>query len=106
MRPSPRAGEALFVDEAGQKGPVVDLRSGEVHEASRFLAVLGAAHSPLAEAPWSPSLPAWLGSQGRAFAARGGVPQVRVPANLKAAVSRSHRSEPERNRTYAALAQP
>jgi transposase len=105
MRQSHRAGETLFVDYAGQKVPVVEPRSGEVHEASIFIAVLGASNYTFAEATWSQSLPDWIGSHVRAFAALGGVPQVLVPDNLKAAVSRSHRYEPELNRTYEALAQ-
>ena len=105
MRQSHRAGEMLFVDYAGQKVPVVDPRSGEVHEASIFIAVLGASNSTFAEATWSQSLPDWIGSHVRAFEALGGVPQVLVPDNLKAAVSRSHRYEPALNRTYEALAQ-
>jgi transposase len=105
MRQSHRAGETLFVDYAGQKVPVIDPRSGEVHEASIFIAVLGASNYTFAEATWSQSLPDWIGSHVRAFAALGGVPQVLVPDNLKAAVSRSHRYEPELNRTYEALAQ-
>jgi len=32
-------------------------------------------------------------------------PEIVVPDNLKAAVTRAHRYEPEINRTYAALAQ-
>ena len=40
----------------------------------------------------------------RAFAALGGVPEIVVPDNLKAAVTRAHRYEPELNRTYADLA--
>ena len=39
------------------------------------------------------------------FTAFGGVPEIVVPDNLKAAVIRAHRYEPEINRTYAALAQ-
>ena len=105
MRQSHRAGETLFVDYAGQKVPVVDPRSGEVHDASIFIAVLGASNYTFAEATWSQSLPDWIGSHVRAFEALGGVPQVLVPDNLKAAVSRSHRYEPELNRTYEALAQ-
>ncbi len=40
----------------------------------------------------------------RTFAALGGVPEIVVPDNLKAAVTRAHRYEPELNRTYADLA--
>ena len=41
----------------------------------------------------------------RAFEALGGVPQVLVPDNLKAAVGRPHRYEPELNLTYVDMAQ-
>ena len=74
-------------------------------EAAIFIAVLGASNYTFAEATWSQSLPDWIGSHVRAFAALGGVPQVVVPDNLKAAVSRAHRYEPTLTRTYAELAQ-
>lgn len=105
MRQSHRAGETLFVDYAGQTMPVVNALTGEVHDAVIFIAVLGASNSTFAEATWSQSLPDWIGSHVRAFAALGGVPQLLVPDNLKAAVTRGHRYEPELNRTYADLAQ-
>jgi transposase len=105
MRQSHRAGERLFVDYAGQTMPVVNARTGEVHDAVIFIAVLGASNYTFAEATWSQSLPDWIGSHVRAFAALGGVPQILVPDNLKAAVTRGHRYEPELNRTYADLAQ-
>jgi transposase len=105
MRQSHRAGETLFVDYAGQTMPVVNALTGEVRAAAIFIAVLGASNSTFAEATWSPSLPDGSGSHVRAFAALGGVPEVVVPDNLKAAVSRAHRSEPTLNRTSADLAQ-
>ena len=105
MRQNHRAGETLFVDYAGQTMPVVNALTGEVREAAIFIAVLGASNYTFAEATWSQSLPDWIGSHVRAFAALGGVPQVVVPDNLKAAVSRPHRYEPTLNRTYADLAQ-
>ena len=105
MRQSHRAGETLFVDYAGQTIPVVNPLTGEVHAAAIFIAVLGASNYTFAEATWSQSLPDWIGSHIRAFEALGGVPQVLVPDNLKAAVTRAHRYEPDLNRTYAELAQ-
>jgi transposase len=105
MRQSHQAGEKLFVDYAGQTMPVVHPLTGEVHEASICIAVLGASNYTFAEATWSQSLPDWIGSHVRAFEALDGVPQVLVPDNLKAAVSRAHRYEPVLNRTYADLAQ-
>jgi transposase len=104
MRQSHRAGEKLFVDYAGQSIPIVNGHSGEVHEVAIFVAVLGASNYTYAEATWSQSLPDWIGSHVRTFAALGGVPEIVVPDNLKAAVTRAHRYEPEINRTYADLA--
>jgi len=104
MRQTHRAGEKLFVDYAGQSIPVVHCQSGEIHEVAIFVAVLGASNSTYAEATWSQSLPDWIGSHVRTFAALGGVPEVVVPDNLKAAVTRAHRYEPSLNRTYADLA--
>src|SRR5688500_521675 len=54
--------------------------------------------------PWSQSLPDWIASHVRTFAALGGVPEMLVPDNLNAALHRAHRYEPEINRTYADLA--
>jgi transposase len=79
MRQSHRAGETLFVDYAGQTMPVVNALTGEVREAAIFIAVLGASNYTYAEATWTQSLPDWIGSHVRTFAALGGVPQVVVP---------------------------
>jgi transposase len=105
MRQTHRAGEKLFVDYAGPGIPVVNRQSGEVHEAAIFVAVLGASSYTYAEATWTQSLPDWIGSHVRTFAALGGVPEIVVPDNLKAAVTRAHRYEPTLNRTYTDLAQ-
>jgi transposase len=106
MRQSHRAGEKRFVEYAGQGIPVVNGQTGEVHEAMRCIAGLGASHSPSVAATWTQSLPAWRGSQVRTLAALGGGPEIVVPDNLKAAVTRAHRYEPERNRTSADRAPP
>lgn len=105
MRQPHRAGETLFVDYAGQTVPVVNALTGEVRPAAIFIAVLGASNYTFAEATWSQRLPDWISSHVRTFAALGGVPQIVVPDNLKAAVRRPHRYEPTLNRTYADLAQ-
>ena len=91
MRQHHRAGETLFVDYAGQGIPIVNAQTGEVHEAALFIAVLGASNYTYAEATWTQSLPDWIGSHVRTFAALGGVPEIIVPDNLKAAVTRAHR---------------
>lgn len=105
MRQHHRAGEKLFVDYAGQGIPVVNRHSGEVQDVAIFVAVLGASNYTYAEATGTQSLPHWISSHVRTFAALGGVPEIVVPDNLKAAVTRAHRYDPELNPTYAALAQ-
>ncbi|MDH0185853.1 IS21 family transposase, partial [Stutzerimonas stutzeri] len=105
MRQEHRVGEKLFVDYAGQTVPVIDRHSGEIRQAQVFVAVLGASSYTFAEATWSQQLPDWLGSHTRCFAFLGGVPEIVVPDNLRSAVSKSHRYEPDINPSYRDLAE-
>jgi transposase len=104
MRQEHRAGEKLFVDYAGQTVEVVDRHSGEVRQAQIFVAVLGASNYTYAEATWTQQLPDWIGAHVRAFEFLGGTSEVVVPDNLRSAVSKAHRYEPDLNPTYAELA--
>ena len=104
MRQTHRAGEKLFIDYAGPTVPVVCVSSGEIREASIYVAVLGASNYTFAEATWSQSLPDWLGSHVRAFEFFGGTTALLVPDNLKSGVSKACRYEPELNPTYQQLA--
>ena len=104
MRQEHRAGEKLFVDYAGQTVEVVDRRTGEIREAQIFVAVLGASSYTYAEATWTQALVDWIGSHVRAFEFLGGTPEVIVPDNLRPAVSKAHRYEPDLNPTYQDLA--
>jgi len=104
MRQEHRAGEKLFVDYAGQTVPVVDRATGEIREAQIFIAVLGASNYTYAEATWTQGLPDWIGSHLRTFAFLGGAPELVVPDNLRAGVSRAHRYEPDTNPTYQDMA--
>ncbi len=98
-------GEKLFVDYAGQTVAVIDRHTGEERQAQIFVAVLGHSNYTYAEASWSQTLPDWLESQARALEFMGGVPQAIVPDNLKSAVSRAHRYEPELNPSYQDFAE-
>ena len=104
MRQDHRAGEKLFVDYAGQTVPVIDQTTGEVRQAQIFVAVLGASNYTYAEATWTQSLPDWIGSHVRTFRFLGGVPELVVPDNLRAGVSKAHRYEPDTNPTYQDMA--
>ena len=91
MRQDHRAGEKLFVDYAGQKVPIIDHTSGEIKEAEIFVAVMGASNYTFAEPTWSQRLPDWISSHVRTFSCLGGVPELVVPDNLRAGVSKVHR---------------
>ncbi|MCH8853212.1 MAG: IS21 family transposase [Planctomycetes bacterium] len=101
MRQEHRAGEKLFVDYAGHTMPIIDRRTGEARQAQIFVAVMGASNYTFAEATWSQQLPDWIGSHVRALRFLGGVPEIVVPDNLRSAVNKAHRYEPDINPTYA-----
>jgi transposase len=105
MRQTHKAGEKLFVDYAGHTLPIVNPHTGEISEAQIFVAVLGASSYTFAEATLTQGLHDWLGSHTRAFAFFGGVPELVVPDNLKSAVSKPCRYEPDLNPSYQDLAE-
>ncbi|MBU2826129.1 IS21 family transposase, partial [Acidithiobacillus ferrooxidans] len=104
MRQNHLAGDKLFIDYAGPTVPVIDPGTGEIRPAQIFVAVLGASSYTYCEATWSQSLSDFLGSHVRALRYFGGVPVLLVPDNLKAAVTKASRYEPEINRSYQDLA--
>ena len=104
MRQSYRAGEKLFVDYAGQTVGIIDRQTGEERQAQIFVAVLGASNYTFAEATWSQGLSDWTGSHVRALEFFGGSSEVVIPDNLRSAVSKAHRYEPEINPSYQDLA--
>lgn len=104
MRQHHRAGEKLFVDYAGQTVEVVDRHTGEIRAAQIFVATLGASNYTYAEATWTQGLPDWCASHIRTFEFMGGVAELLVPDNLKSAVTRTCRYEPQVNATYEELA--
>lgn len=104
MRQVHTPGEKLFVDYAGPTIPVTDPLTGEIRQASLFVAVLGASNYTYCEATWSQGLPDWIGSHVRAFEFFGGVPAILVPDNLKSGVKKACFYDPQINPTYRDLA--
>ncbi len=105
LRQEYRAGEKLFIDYAGQTVPIIDRSTGEIIEAQIFLATLGASNYTYAEATLSQNLPSWIKSHVHAFEFFQGVPEILVPDNLKAGVTKPCRYEPDINPTYQDLAE-
>jgi len=104
MRQEHRAGEKLFVDYCGQTIPIVDASTGEIRDAQVFVAVMGASNYTYAEATWTQSLADWTGSHVRTFTFLGCLPKCVVPDNLRSAVTKTCRYEPDINPTYAEMA--
>jgi transposase len=104
MRQVHKAGEKLFVDYAGQTLPIINPKTGEITEAQLFVAVLGASSYTFAEATLSQDLSDWLGSHRRAFEFIGAVPEIVIPDNLKSAVNKPCRYDPDLNPSYQDLA--
>jgi len=105
LRQEYRAGEKLFVDYAGQTMEITDPETGEIQEIQIFVATLGASNYTFAEATLSQELSSWVQSHVHAFEFFGGVPEILVPDNLKSAVTRPCRYEPDLNATYRELSE-
>ncbi len=104
LRQTHGAGERMFVDYAGQTVPVRETKTGEVHQAQIFVAVLGASNYTFVEASWTQNLFDWISSHVRAFTFFQGTTEIIVPDNLRSGVSKASLYEPELNLTYAEMA--
>ena len=102
MRQTHKAGEKLFVDYCGPSIPVVNPDTGECVNAQIFVAVLGASHYTFAFACASKSQNQadWINAHVKAFEFLSGVPELVIPDNLKSAVIKPHRYDPQINPAY------
>lgn len=100
MRQIHKLGEKTFVDWAGSKIPIVDPTTGEITEASIFVACLGYSSYTYAEAFENEKTPAWITGHRHAFRYFGGVTEIVVPDNPKTAVSKADYYDPEVNPVY------
>lgn len=100
MRQIHRAGEKMFIDFAGKTIPISNPLTAEVANAQIFVAVLGASNYTFSEATLSQDIPSWISCNVNALEFIGGVPTVMVPDNMKSAVDKACRYEPEMNATY------
>lgn len=104
MRQVHRAGEKVFVDFSGLRPEIVNRRTGEITPVELFVGSLGASSYTYAEAVADQSLTSWVSAHVHMLAAFGGSPELFVPDNLKAGVTKACRYEPVVNRTYEDLA--
>ena len=97
-----KAGEKLFIDFAGKKLSLVS--QGISREVEVFVAVLPCSGLSYVEAVASQQLPDFLSALGNALTFFGGVPKTIVPDNLKAAVRKADRYEPDINESLQGFA--
>jgi transposase len=101
MRQTHKAGDKAFVDYAGHTIDIIDPDTGEIQTAQIFVGVLGASNYTYAEATFTQQLPDWIASHCRMFEFFNGVPALIIPDNLRSAINKSCRYEPDINPTYA-----
>lgn len=104
MRQTHKAGEKVFIDFSGLRMPIADPLSGEVTYAEIFVAVLGASGYPFVIAVPSQKKADFIAAHVAMFKAFGGVPELLVPDNLKSAVTKADRYEPDVNPDYERMA--
>jgi transposase len=105
MRQVHRAGEKLFLDYSGKKPRICDHETGEVTEVELFVGVLGASNYTFAEATMSQTVPDFCASTVRALEYFGAAPAIAVPDQLRSAVKRPDRYDPDINDAFAELGQ-
>ena len=91
-------GEHLYVDFAGIKMEYMDRDTGELHRVPVFVATLGMSQYNYVEAVPSQRTEDFLRALTNALRYFGGVPRLIIPDNLKAAVIKTDRYEPQLNR--------
>ncbi|PIR23501.1 MAG: hypothetical protein COV44_02495 [Deltaproteobacteria bacterium CG11_big_fil_rev_8_21_14_0_20_45_16] len=97
-------GERCEVDYAGGKIPWVNLKTGQVYEASVFVSVLGSSQLLFATAKEDMKSRNFLECHREMYEVFQGVPHVTVPDCLKTGVSKCHLYDPDINAAYAELA--
>ena len=93
-----RAGEKLYIDFAGKKLSYVDIDTGEVVPCQVFVACLPYSDYSFVMVVRSQSIADFLYALGCCLEDFGGVPEVLVPDNLKAAIVKASSYEPDVNR--------
>ena len=100
LSPDREGGQYLFVDFAGDTLSYVDLDTGEAVKCQVFVATLPASDYGFAMAVPSQKVDDFLYAMECYLRHIGGVPKIIVTDNLKSAVVKADRYEPEVNRSY------
>lgn len=97
-------GNELFIDFAGKKLHITDKIKGELIPVEVFVAILPNSQYTYIEACVSQKREDLITCMGHALTFYGGAPKAIVSDNLKSAVSRASKYEPEINRSFKVFA--
>ena len=96
--------DKCFADFAAEKLSIVDINTGEIRQVEVFIAILAASQKTYVEAVYSQESCNFIRANENAFLKFGGVSAAIVPDNLKSAVTRPSRYEPDINFQYLSFA--
>ncbi len=100
MKLEHKAGNEMFIDYAGKKLHIVDKDTGELISVEVFVTILPNSQYTYVEACMSQKREDMIACTAHALSYYGGVPKAIVSDNLKSAVSRASKYEPEINRSF------
>ena len=100
MKLEHEAGKEVYIDYTGKKLAIIDRDTGEIIPVEVFVAILPNSQYTYVEACLSQKREDMLTSMGNALSFFGGVPKAIVSDNLKSAVTRASKYEPEINRAF------
>lgn len=97
-------GREVFIDFAGTKIDIIDKNTGEIKKAEVFVSALPFSLFTYVEACWSQKREDLISCMNNMMWFIGGVPKAVVSDNLKSAVNRASKYEPEINRSLKEFA--
>lgn len=104
MRQRHIGGEKLFVDYSGTKPQIRDVLTGLDREVELLVMAWGLSQCIYAEGQESQRLPDWINGHRRGYEYYGCAPRFEVDDNLKSAVSKACRYDPDVNITFTEFA--
>jgi len=96
--------DKLFIDFAGQTLPITDRHTGQITKCQVFIACLPYSDYSFVMAVASQTIDDFIRALVCCLTALGGVPRALVPDNLKSAIVKASRYEPDVNRALEDLA--
>lgn len=100
MKLEHEAGKEVYIDFAGKKLHITDRETGELVPVEVFVAILPNSQYTYVEACMSQKREDLVSCMANALSFFGGIPKAIVSDNLKSAVTRASKYEPEINRTF------